>query len=159
MRWWWSRRSRPQGSDDLNATTPVRQYRCNDPAPQVQHLQVLVHIRWKMTSFGLFGLAEIVEVDRFWIGSGIPAAWRRAAVELTSLLRSPSGSHMREREGRGVAHVGKRRGELFQGTPSIHMCQTLLQGVSLYSGDGETLPPTKEPRGGQGGAREADGQP
>jgi hypothetical protein len=61
-----------------------------------------------MTSSCLSDLADIAEVDRFWIGSGIPAAQRRAAVDMTSLLRSPSGSHMRERERRGEAHEEER---------------------------------------------------
>jgi hypothetical protein len=87
----------------------VRQYRCNDPAPQMQHLWVLVHMRWTMTSSCLSDLAEIGEVDQFWIRFGIPVARWRAAVEMTSLLRSPSGSHMRERGERGVAWGGENR--------------------------------------------------
>jgi hypothetical protein len=31
--WWWRRHSRPQGREDLDATTPVRQYQCNDLVP------------------------------------------------------------------------------------------------------------------------------
>jgi hypothetical protein len=82
-----------------------------------------------------------------WIWSGIPVAWRCVAVESTSLLRRPSGRHMREREGRGEAHDAERRGELFQGAPSIHVCPTLLQAGSLYSRKGKTFPPIKEPLG------------
>jgi hypothetical protein len=64
-RWWWSRRSRPQGHVECDVTTPVRQYQHNDPAPQVQHLQSFVHIRWTMTPSGSRIPAEIAEVDRF----------------------------------------------------------------------------------------------
>jgi hypothetical protein len=49
MRWWWSRCSRPQCCEDLNVTIPVRKHRCNDLVSHVQHLVVLVHIRWTMT--------------------------------------------------------------------------------------------------------------
>jgi hypothetical protein len=34
--------------------------------------------------------------------------------------------HERERGGIGVAHEVERRGDLFQGAPSINVCQTLL---------------------------------
>jgi hypothetical protein len=42
-RWWWSRRSRPQGRVDPGATTSV---------PQVSCLVVLVHVRWMMITPG-----------------------------------------------------------------------------------------------------------
>jgi hypothetical protein len=39
-----------------------------------------------MNSSGLSDPAEIMEVDQFWIGSGIPAARRRGVVDVTSLV-------------------------------------------------------------------------
>jgi hypothetical protein len=72
---------------------------------------------------------------------------------LTSLLRSPSGSHTRGKgmgEGEGEGRRMSRRGEdsSSKGTPSIHLCQTLLRGGSLYMTEGGELTPTKAPRGG-----------
>jgi hypothetical protein len=56
-----------------------------------------------MNSSGLSDLAEIAEVDQFWIGSGISAARRRAAVEIdlapTQPFREP---HEREGERGGT---------------------------------------------------------
>jgi hypothetical protein len=63
---------------------------------------------------------------------------------------------MTERE-REEAHERERKGELFQGTPSIHVFLTLLQGGPLYRREREDLTPHqgigRQPRGGQGATR------
>jgi hypothetical protein len=50
---------------------------------------------------------------------------------------------------REVAHRGEKRRALL-GTPSNHLCQTLLYGGVYIGGWGKTLPPTKETRGAGG---------
>jgi hypothetical protein len=58
--WWWSRRSRPQGREELDATMPwrlgatmpVRRHRRTDIVPHVQYPIVLAHVRRTMTPFG-----------------------------------------------------------------------------------------------------------
>jgi hypothetical protein len=53
---------------------------------------------------------------------------------LTRWHNSKRGSGARKKRGREVAHRGEERRALL-GTPSIHLCQTLLYG-SLYIGGG-----------------------
>jgi hypothetical protein len=83
-----------------------------------------------MTSSGLSDPTEIVELDQFWIGSGIPAARRRAAVEID--LRSYAALWRATREG----EMEKEVEEAHRGGEKSHArakyVLSSFQGASLY---------------------------
>jgi hypothetical protein len=106
--WRWRQRSRPQDREDLDMAIPVRQHRRNDLVSHVQHLWYLYTYseQWLLPDLGS---SQDCGSRSVWIRSGVHAGLCRAAMESPSLLRSPLGSHTREREERGVAHEGERK--------------------------------------------------
>jgi hypothetical protein len=117
-----------------------------------------------MASSCFFDPAKIAEVDRF--GSHLEflqhdGMQRWGWPHSYTTLRGATWERGRERgEGRRMMRRGEESSS--KGTPSIHLCQTLLQGVSLYRGmgGGKLIPPPSLPRaGGQGMDGEALGHP
>jgi hypothetical protein len=87
---------------------------------------------------------EICGSRSVWIKSGILAARRCAAVELTSLLHSPSGSNMRGRRGReGEAHGGEERRAPQRNSLICYVLLSSSHEASFYRREGAPLPPTK----------------
>jgi hypothetical protein len=69
-----------------------------------------------MTSSGLSDPIEIAKVDRFWIGSGISAARRRAGGDNLAPMQPFGEPHERERgEGRHMRGIGEEISS--KGTP------------------------------------------
>jgi hypothetical protein len=110
-----------------------------------------------MTSSSLSDPIEIAEVDRFWIGSGISAARRRAGGDNLAPMQPFGEPHEREREGRGEAHEGYRRGDPLQRNslnPRVSISPP--SRASLYRGGGELTSHQvigRRQRGGPGAPR------
>jgi hypothetical protein len=139
--WWWSQCSRLQGRVELDVMTPGRQHQRNDSVLQVQHLVVSYTFdeRWLLPES--MDLAEIAEVDRFWSNPEFPQddivlqwIWPRSYAALWGATWEGDAW---EREW-GGAWGGEERSS--KGIPSINLCQTLLQGVSLYRREEGSLP-------------------
>jgi hypothetical protein len=67
---------------------------------------------------------------------------------------TPTQPFGESQEREGGAHEGRGEKSSSKGTPSLHVCPSLLQGGSLCRREGETLPPPRHLwGGGQRGAR------
>jgi hypothetical protein len=135
--WRWRRRNRPQGREDLDitmprrpgattprghdtsVTTPAQRHSVAHTVPRSTRTCMAHHDSFRIQS------SWAAEEEVFGLEVWQPDGIRYVEYPLTRWHDSKHGSWAREKRGREVAHRGDERRALL-GTPSIHLCQTLL---------------------------------
>jgi hypothetical protein len=142
-RWWWSRRSWPQGHVDHDVATTLAQ---QPGATKGSTFRGFIHIRWMMTTSGSLiqpRLRKYIGLDQIQNSCSMTVCSGGVVLASMQPFGEPHERERREREGRRMG----RRGELLKGTPLNLLCALLLPRGLPYIGEGAPLPPTEAPLG------------